>query len=172
MLESVDYTTPHHFVSTTYAQYLKTGKTTPSTNGRLFEYLVCETLAQEEITPFYYQARFEHVPNADFDVVLYHRSSPVVLTMKVSMRERYKQSVLEGWALWQVYRNAETWLITLEENEAPNVQQKIDTGEIVGVNGCILASTTAYDKLLESLKDREFQLAQPLVPLKGKHYPV
>ncbi len=121
--------------------------------------------------PFYYQARFEYVPNADFDVVLYDRSSPVVLTMKVSMRERYKQSVLEGWALWQVYRNAETWLITLEESEAPNVQRKIDSGEIVGVNGCILASTPAYDELLDDLKNRQFELAQNILPLKGKHFP-
>lgn len=171
MLENVKYTSPHQFVSTTYAKYLKSGSTTASTNGRLFEYLVCESLAQEGITPFYYQARFEHVPNADFDVVLYHRSSPVVLTMKVSMRERYKQSVLEGSALWQVYRNAETWLITLEAKEAPNVQRKIETGEIVGVNGCILASTPEYNKLLNSLKTRQFQLAEAVVPLTGKHFP-
>lgn len=90
--------------------------------------------------------------------------------MKVSMRERYKQSVLEGWALWQVYRKAETWLITLEESEAPNVQRKIESGEIVGVNGCILASTKAYDELLDTLKARPFELAKPIVPLTGKHY--
>ncbi len=139
-------------------------------NGKIFEYLVCETLAHEGIVPFYYQARFEYVPNADFDVVLYHRRKPVILTMKVSMRERYKQSVLEGWVLWQVYKNAETWLITLHEKEAPNVQRKIDAGEIVGVDGCILASTKAYDELLEELKDQQFELAKPVVPLTGKHY--
>lgn len=169
-MESVEYTTPHQFISEAYLEYRNTYKSTASTNGRLFEYLVCETLAQEGIVPFYYQARFEHVPNADFDVVLYHRSRPVILTMKVSMRERYKQAVLEGWALWQVYRNAETWLITLHEKEAENVQRKIDDGEIVGVNGCILASTPEFDNLLGCLGDREFQLAQSVVPLSGKHF--
>ena len=91
--------------------------------------------------------------------------------MKVSMRERYKQSVLEGWVLWQVYKNAKTWLITLHEQEAPNVQGKIDAGEIVGVDGCILASTPEYDTLLGNLKIQEFQKAQAVTPLVGKCYP-
>ena len=171
LLESLDYSSPHQFVTSAYSEYERTGQSTPSISGRIFEYLICETLAQEEIVPFYYQARFEYVPNADFDVVLYHRIKPVVLTMKVSMRERYKQSVLEGWVLWQVYKNAETFLITLHEKEAANVQRKIDAGEIVGVDGCILASTPAYDLLLEELKDREFQLAQAVMPLEGKNFP-
>ncbi len=171
MLDDVKYTTPHQFVSNTYSTYLNQFQTTSSTNGRIFEYLICETLAQEKIVPFYYQARFEHVPNADFDVVLYHRRKPVVLTMKVSMRERYKQSVLEGWVLWQVYKNAKTWLITMHEKEALNVQSKIDAGEIVGVDGCILASTPAYDTVLDKLKERDFELARAVMPLEGKNYP-
>lgn len=141
-------------------------------NGRFFEYLICETLAQENIAPFYFQAQFEYVPNADFDIVLYHRRTPVILTMKVSMRERYKQAVLEGWALWQVYGKAETWLITLNEQEARRVQRKINDGEVVGVNGCILASTPDYDLLLQRLKDRQFELAEPIIPLRGKYDPV
>ncbi len=39
---------------------------------------------------------FERVPNADFDVVLYQSNSPVVLTMKTSLRERYKLN--DQWA--------------------------------------------------------------------------
>lgn len=171
MLDSISYTTPHKFVSDAYSGYLSRGETTPSTNGRIFEYLICETLAREDITPFYYQARFDRVPNADFDVVLYDQNRPVVLTMKTSLRERYKQSVLEGWALWQVYRNAETWLITLEENEAPNVQLKIESGDIVGVNGCILASSSAYDDLLAELRMRQFKVADSIKPLQGKIFP-
>lgn len=84
------------------------------------------------------------------------------------MRERYKQSVLEGWALWQVYRSAQTWLITLEETEAPNVQRKIESGDIAGVNGCILASSSEYDDLLADLRTRKFQVADMVMPLEGK----
>ena len=174
MLETLDYNTrPHQFVATAYSQYRETTKKkSNATNGKIFEYLICETLAQEGITPFYFQASFTYVANADFDIVLYHDKRPVVLTMKTSMRERYKQAALEAWALWQVYRSAETWLLTLHEKEANNVQDKINKGEIVGMNGCILASTPDYDKLLYRLKEQEFMLAEPIVPLAGRVYPV
>lgn len=48
------------------------------------------------------------------------------------------------------------------------MQRKIDTGEIVGVNGCILASSPAYDDVLNTLKVPQSQLAEAVVPLTGK----
>jgi len=40
------------------------------------------------------------------------------LTIKTSLRERYKQADLEGLALKQVYRKSKTYLITLSGQES------------------------------------------------------
>ena len=82
LVQSERYTSPHAFVKSAYENYTKNYPDNKSINGRIFEYLICETLAQHKIAPFYYQAKFDLVPNADFDVVLYHPQRPVVLTMK------------------------------------------------------------------------------------------
>ena len=88
-----DYDCAHKFIHNVYASYQESYADKPSINGRIFEYLVCETLAYEGIIPFYYQASFERVPNAELDVVLYHPEKPVVLTMKTSLSERYQQRI-------------------------------------------------------------------------------
>lgn len=138
----------------------------------MFEYLVCETLSREGVTPFYYQAEFALVPNANFDIVLFHHRRPVVLSMKVSLRERYKQADLEGNALRQVYRNAECYLVTLSTDEVRGVARKITDGDIGGIQGCALADQQEYTDLLSRLKTREFQRAEPITPITGTAFPV
>lgn len=122
--------------------------------------------------PFYFQARFALVPNADFDVICYHPQQPVALSMKVSLRERYKQAVLEGGALQQVYRRARCYLITLSESEAKGVSEKIEKGDINGLDGCVLAHKVAFTELLQELKTCEFTRAEKITPITGSVYPV
>ena len=125
LLEDLTYAKPHEFVGKSYDRYRDIRLTdNPSVNGRIFEYLICETLAREGIVPFYYQAQFTLVPEADFDIVLYDERFPVVLTMKTSLRERYKQAVLEGLALARVYPRAQSHLIALSD-EGNKVSEKI-----------------------------------------------
>ncbi len=171
---SITYRDPHTFIQDAYGLYRSEhrDRNNPSTNGRIFEYLVCETLAREGISPFYYQAKFERVPNADFDVALYNPKRPVVLTMKTSLRERYKQADLEGSALRQVYRNAENYLITLSEKEAMRIKNKIIKGDVAGLTECIIATKPEYDELLHKLKDYTFSVAEPVMPIEGNHFTV
>lgn len=168
MLGNIVYEVPHKFINAVYTLYNSKYKSNPSVNGRIFEYLVCETLVQESIVPFYYQASFERVPNADFDIVLYDHNRPVVLTLKTSLRERYKQADLEGFALRQVYRGAESYLITLSGQEVGSIQTKIKKGDIAGLQGCIVASLAAYDAFLNRLKTRKFVKAEKVMPLMGQ----
>ena len=144
----------------------------PSINGRIFEYLIAETLVQEKIIPFYYQAKFLLVPNADFDIALYHPQNPVVLTMKTSLRERYKQADLEGMALRNVYRGCETYLITLSESESLNITGKIQDSSIGGLDGCIVASEPEYDEFLKGLQKKTFSVAEPIEPINSSSPPV
>ncbi len=173
MLDAIDnYNNPHEFIKEAYEIYQKTYGESPSINGRILEYLVCETLVREGVVPFYYQAKFTQVPNVDFDVVCYHPKRPVVLSMKVSLRERYKQAALECMALKQVYRNAESYLVTLS-HEAISVSQKIKDGDISGLNRCVRANTTEYDDLLNNvLKTRKYQEASLVMPITGRVFPV
>lgn len=155
------------FVQQAYEQYLNTNKSNPSVNGRIFEFIIAETLKREGIVPFYFQAKFVLVPNADFDLVCYHPRQPVVLSAKVSLRERYKQADLEGLALRQVYRNARSYLLTLSD-EQTGVHEKIEAGDVVGLTDCIKADSPDYDRLLVDLTQSSFSLAESIIPLEGK----
>jgi len=118
------------------------------------------------VTPFYFQASMWLVSNSDFDVVLYDRKSPVVLSMKTSLRERYKQADLEGRQLKWVYSRAKVYLITLSEGEIPRVKQKIADGDVNGLDDCILASSQEFSDLIEGLSSRQFSLAEPIEPIE------
>lgn len=169
VLDGIDgYGKPHEFIRTAYGNYEQTHGSNNAINGRMLEYLICETLKHEGITPFYYQAKFKLVPNIDFDLVCYHPSRPVILSAKVSLRERYKQAVLEGFILGQVYRDSKTYLITLNADEQAREQRKIQSGEVVGLADIIRADFKDYDALLEELKQEIFMPAAPIVPLEGK----
>ena len=162
VLKNLKYETPQHFIKISYNFYKNSFPNNPSINGRFFEYLICEILAQEDICPFYCQAVFERVPNAEFDIVLYHPNNPVVLTMKTSLRERYKQADLEGIALKQVYRKSAVYLITLAAEETKKVNEKIKRGDISGLDKCLFA------KFIKELKFRKFKKVESILPLDGK----
>ena len=164
-----NYGRPHEFVKDGYKAYLRqNAKPSNSVSGKIFEWLICETLKREKVTPFYYQARLEHVPNANFDIVLYEPRRPVVLSCKTSLRERYKQADLEGMALSQVYRNAECHLITLDHTEARRTVGKIKEYDVAGLTACHLADTEEFTMLVEALSRREFFEASVIMPIRGR----
>ncbi len=159
---------PSQFIGQAWNLYKDNYPSNSSINGRIFEYLVCETLAQSGIFPFYFQAKFHHVPNCEFDIVLYHPRKPVVLSVKTSLRERYKQADLEGMALRQVYRQARQYLITLNAAEAAANRPKIAAGDIIGLDDIIVADNVEYDDLLNRLAAEQFEMAAPVTPIIGR----
>ena len=165
LLADAKYGSPHEFIGATYHKYSEAYPSNQNINGKIFEYLICETLAHEGIAPFYFQAQFTQVPNANFDIVLYHEKFPVVLTAKVSLRERYKQADLEGRALCNVYPSAKSHLITLDSAGAERAKIKIGEREIVGLKSCIRADDPEYSRLLEKLGKKNFTLAIPIDPI-------
>ncbi len=162
------HSVPHEFIDRAHHIYKNSHPDRKNVHGRVFEYLICETLAQQNIVPFYCQATFERVPNVKFDIVLYDPREPVVLSIKTSLRERYKQADLEGQALQAVYRKAKSYLITLSDEEAPSVNQKIAEGAVMGLQKCVVASSAQYDELLKILKNKSFGMAEKVRPLDGQ----
>ena len=165
------YSSAHEFVGSAYEMYRANYSNNPSVNGKVFELLICETLVRENVLPFYYQAQIYLVPNATFDIVCFNSRKPVVLSCKVSLRERYKQADLEGTVLRQVYRLAESYLLTLSD-EQTGVQAKIEEGGIAGLTACIRADAEQYTRLLAKLSKREFVEASPIIPLCGSLFSV
>ena len=158
------YTDAHSLIDAFYSQYKNEYPNNPSINGKIFEWLVCETLKKENIVPFYYQVEFELIPDTCFDIVLYQKKCPVVLSVKTSLRERYKQADLEAFALRQVYRNSKSFLITLSE-EWKSVQEKIDRVNLFALNQCLKADTLQYSEWLKSLKNQIFYPAKKVNPI-------
>jgi len=152
-------------------EYVTDYPSNPSINGKIFEYCIVECLIQMEIVPFYYQALMSFIPNVNFDIVCYNHVSPVVLSCKVSLRERWKQADLEGLAMKQVYRKSKAHLITAARNEQERLQRKIKLGNANGLDSCILAQSPDFDNLLMDLKKQNFVVAEEINPIqRGKLY--
>ena len=103
------YEKPSSFIKNNWQKFLKyreLKKVDNSTNGAVFECLISILLFKENIFPLYTQVQVAFVPNAIFDLLLYNNSGKIIsLSLKTTLRERWKQADLEAFALKNVYRN-------------------------------------------------------------------
>ncbi len=128
-----------------------------SLNGSIFEIIIATLFTKEGITPIHLQANVAFVPNVNFDMVLYSsETGPIGISLKTSLRERYKQADLEAIALKYVHRKAENYLLTLERHETESVKQKILNGDVMGINDAILTTDVSFDDFVEKLKTKKF----------------
>ncbi len=124
-----------------------------SLNGNVFEGLLAVLFYRVGIYPLFRQAKMAFIPNIEFDFVAYSKEiGPIVLSAKTSLRERYKQADLEGIMMRQVHRRAKSYLLTLDEDEAMNVNSKIKEGKVLGIDRVYVASEPEFDDLVEELK--------------------
>ena len=165
--------TGSEFVKTGYENYQHLYNTSaPSQrnkNGEVFEWLILQALCQAQIYPAYYQATVLHVPHVVYDILLYHKTHPIVLSCKVSLRERWKQADLEALALRQVYRGAYSILLTLNSSEGTRVQRQINESEVLGLNECVVIQSREdrFDDLILELQQRQFDFVEPVIPVQG-----
>ena len=126
-------------------------------NGTIFEIIIATLFVKENIVPLHLQAQVAFVPNVNFDAILYtNETGPIGLSLKTSLRERYKQADLEAIALKYVHRKAENYLLTMDINEANSVSDKIKNGDVLGLNQAILATSEEFDDFINKLKKRTF----------------
>ena len=136
-------------------------------NGNIFECIIYTLLYRENIKPFYTQARVTYVPNIVYDAILYNQSQPVSLSLKTSLRERYKQDDLEAVALKYVHRRSKCYLLTISPEEAAVANEKITKGEIIGLDSFIDCTTSQIDKLIADLKNLTFEEAESKPAVTG-----
>lgn len=128
-----------------------------SMNGSIFELIVESELYRKSICPMFLQARVAFVPNVNFDVLLYSSEQfPIGLSLKTSLRERYKQADLEAVALKYVHRKALSYLVTLNSQESLSLKSKAEKGELLGINEVIDADKDEFDELIEKLLQMKF----------------
>lgn len=128
-----------------------------SLNGKMFELIISTLLVKEKLLPLYLQANVAFVPNVDYDCLLYTSDNyPISLSIKTSLRERYKQADLEAVVLKYVHRRAKCYLLTLDIEEATNNKDKIEKGEILGLDDVILCNTDSIDKFIPKLKENSY----------------
>ena len=150
----IKYNSPHEYVNLYWNKYLSLNERNANLNGKVFEYIITTLLYNENLLPVYIQAQVAFVPNVDFDALLYSREvGPIALSMKTSLRERYKQADLEAIALKYVHRKAKAFLLTMEENEAVNVKNKIVSGDIIGLDAIVVCSGKDIDEMITNLKN-------------------
>jgi len=128
-----------------------------SMNGNIFELVIESELYRKSLCPMFLQAQVAFVPNVNFDVLLYSSEKfPIGLSLKTSLRERYKQADLEAVALKYVHRKALNYLITLNSAEADNLKAKVRNGEMLGINEVIAADKDEFNQLILQLSEMEF----------------
>lgn len=93
------------------------------------------------------------VPLANFDLLIFTKElGPVILSLKTSLRERYKQAEFESQALRAVHRRAKTFLVTLDQEESDSVNEKIHLGELFAIDKVLVATHLDFDELVRFLK--------------------
>ncbi len=156
----VEYETPSQYVQQYWNAYCLNPERTNNLNGKIFEYILATLFVRENILPLYMSAKVAFVPNVIYDLMLYtSERGPICLSAKTSLRERYKQADLESIALKYVHRKALSYLITLEEKEAKSVKEKIKSGDVIGLDNVIVATSSEFDQLIKELK--KFELSEP-----------
>lgn len=143
------------------------GPVSNNLRGSIFELLIGSVLIANGVTPFFTQAEVTFVNNARFDILLWEDGwNPISLSIKTSLRERYKQAELEAWALNSVHRKSENWLITLSEEEVSRRKRQLGAAkEYSYLRGLILASSPEFDEFVLYLKSKNFSIPSDINPM-------
>lgn len=145
---------PSEFVTYLWEEYKKLKISNNAVNGYVFEYIIIALLIREEIFPFYYQAKISFVPNVNFDIFLYSDEGPISISLKTTLRERYKQAVLEADALQSVHRNAFNYIVTLDKDAIKDVNEKIKKRDIISLQCALNTSSKDFDRFIFLLKSK------------------
>ena len=155
----IQYTTPSEYMSYLWAQYRTIENTANSVNGKIFEYMLISLFIRERIFPFYYQTQITFVSNVNFDFFIYTEEGPITLSVKTSLRERYKQAVLEADTMLDVHRNSLNYLVSLDNQALATVNDKMERREIISLAGAIYTFSEDFDRLIYFIKSRRMTMA-------------
>lgn len=149
--ETCRYATPSEFVARLWSARTEEDAANRGVNGLLLEYALATLLLREGVRRLRMGAAISHVPNILFDIVVFTAHAPVVLSVKTTLRERYKQADLEAFALKNVHRKARSYLVTMDERAAATLAAKIAAGDTLGLDAVMVANGPQFDALIRTL---------------------
>lgn len=155
------------FISFYWNIYTSEFESNNSVNGGVFEQLLVLALLRENISPIYVQAELAFVPNVILDIVLYNRKTPITISAKTTLRERWKQADLEAMATKYVHRDAQCYVVTLSESEV--VARRKEENSYMGINDFILAHTSEFDMLVEKIKQIQITTSESIKIIQSNH---
>ncbi|MDN6392031.1 MAG: hypothetical protein L0J91_08920, partial [Lactococcus lactis] len=117
----------------------------------------------------YEQAEVAFVPNAIFDILLYSSEQVFTLSLKTTLRERWKQADLEAYAVKNVLKSSKSYVITLSQREveARRKQAKNKKDFYNGLDGFVIATNTEFDDLISELKKYKFTESDTISIIKA-----
>lgn len=172
ILENFDfknYKSPSDFIEKSWNYYKDSFDSNNSINGTIFENLVAYVLAYEGIDNIYEQAEVAFVPNAIFDILLYSSEQVFTLSLKTTLRERWKQADLEAYAVKNVLKSSKSYVITLSQREVEvrRKQAKNKKDFYNGLDGFVIATNTEFDDLISELKKYKFTESDTISIIKA-----
>jgi hypothetical protein len=148
------YASPSSYIDDLWSRALANPDFVRDVRGKGFELMIACALIKENILPFYWQAEISFVPMANFDLVIYTKEiGPIVLSLKTSMRERFKQAEFEAQILKNVHRRSRTFMVTMESHEAEVLTKKIEQGLVTGIEKVAVGNESSFDELISVLKN-------------------
>jgi hypothetical protein len=149
---------PSEFIKKYWSNYQHSFTSNQNINGKVFEDLIAATLVREKIMPFYMQAKVAFISYVNYDFIIYTQNiGPIALSVKTSLRERWKQADLEAVALKYIHRKSDAFVITLDTDAVR--RRRVDSSQSLGIDAFVLADTQEYDELLTSIKEHELGLS-------------
>lgn len=131
-----------------------------SLRGSSFENLILAIFLKNQIKPIYEQCTLQFVPNVRFDFVLFeNQMKPLIISLKTSLRERYKQVELEAYYCKQVYKQSECIFISLDSEGVRAAEVKKNLFEVLYIDEFIIATDNKFDLLIKRFKNNDYQKA-------------
>ena len=156
---------PPQLISYVFNKCRRDGLGSANWNGYLFEALIHRLLLESGIDQkcILINAKLALIEDTKYDIVLCgqrmrsNKQFPICLSLKTSLRERYKQAEREGMIAKQVHRGSFTALLTMEE-KIPETLYGLD--RIVGCN-----NPTHLADLLSEIKSMNLVIFDKIRPI-------
>ena len=148
---------PSMFVNNIFDEIENKFKPSNALRGSVFEHLMMCVFFRNDINPFFYQVNLSFVHNVTFDLVLFDTNKkPIIISLKTSGKDAYKQVELECSAVKQVHKNCRTIYITYEDDAVRFIERKKDLSEIHNIDEIYSTQDKDFDKLIKDLSSRDY----------------
>jgi hypothetical protein len=163
-----DFSTPSDYVEKYWNAYISQyPNNNASLNGSVFEIIINTLLLRKGYMPLFRQAQMAFVPNVNFDALLFTGSFPICISIKTSLRERYKQASLEAIAVKYVHGLAKCYLLTLDKNESVSVNKKIRNREVLGLDEVIYCKGDRFDSFINDDLNNVYEASRKVDIIKS-----